>query len=152
MIPLGKNLLMRAASVLHDPVTTTDELIPSGETSSYRSNPLRLAEFALSRKDPAYVGKAKAIKADEDVRRETGHLPEKVRKDVEPLGISEEGTVYGSFVAAVKPETVRRASRRLPASACSAASRTSQKNMRPSVTAAISSTGECFPSPRINCI
>ena len=103
MIPLGKNLLMRAASVLHDPVTTTDELIPSGETSSYRSNPLRLAEFALSRKDPAYVGKAKAIKADEDVRRETGHLPEKVRKDVEPLGISEEGTVYGSFVAAVKP-------------------------------------------------
>ena len=55
MIPLGKNLLMRAASVLHDPVTTTDELIPSGETSSYRSNPLRLAEFALSRKDPAYA-------------------------------------------------------------------------------------------------
>lgn len=103
MIPLGKNLLMRAASVLHDPVTTTDELIPSGETSSYRSNPLKLAEFALSRKDPAYVGKAKAIKADEEVRRETGHLPEKVLKDVELLEINEEGTIYGSFVAAVKP-------------------------------------------------
>lgn len=59
--PLPDNLLIKLVSVIHDPVTTTDELIPSGETSSYRSNPFKLAEFTLSRKDPAYVGKAKAI-------------------------------------------------------------------------------------------
>lgn len=57
--PLGENLLLKVASFITDPVTTTDELIPSGETSSYRSNPLGLAEFTLSRKDPAYVGRAK---------------------------------------------------------------------------------------------
>lgn len=61
--PLPQNLLLRVASVIHDPVTTTDELIPSGETSSYRSNPYKLAEFTLSRKDPAYVGRAKAVRA-----------------------------------------------------------------------------------------
>ena len=59
--PLGDNLLLKVASYITDPVTTTDELIPSGETSSYRSNPLGLAEFALSRKDPAYVGRAKEV-------------------------------------------------------------------------------------------
>lgn len=58
---LKEHLLLKVASVLTDPVTTTDELIPSGETSSYRSNPYKLAEFALSRKDPAYVSRAKAI-------------------------------------------------------------------------------------------
>ena len=102
-IPLGKNLLMRAVSVLTDPVTTTDELIPSGETSSYRSNPLKLAEFTLSRKDPHYVAKAKAVKEDEAVRRETGRLPEELLKKVEKLEISEEGTIYGSCIVAVKP-------------------------------------------------
>ena len=56
------------ASYITDPVTTTDELIPSGETSSYRSNPLGLAEFTLSRKDPAYVGRAKAVRAQEQQR------------------------------------------------------------------------------------
>ena len=61
MQPLAENLLVELAAVLHDPVTTTDELIPSGETSSYRSNPLRLAEFTLSRREPAYVGRAKAV-------------------------------------------------------------------------------------------
>lgn len=61
--PLPENLLIQLASVIHDPVTTTDELIPSGETSSYRSNPFKLAEFTLSRKDPGYVGRAKAIHA-----------------------------------------------------------------------------------------
>ena len=66
---LADNLLMQVASVLRDPVTTTDELIPSGETSSYRSNPLGLAEFTLSRKDPAYVGRAKAVQAEEAARR-----------------------------------------------------------------------------------
>ena len=103
MIPLGKNVLIKAVSVITDPVTTTDELIPSGETSSYRSNPMKLAEFALSRKDPGYVGRAKAVKADEDARRATGELPESVLREVEPLHIRTEGTIYGSCVVAVKP-------------------------------------------------
>ena len=67
--PLGDNLLLKVASYITDPVTTTDELIPSGETSSYRSNPLGLAEFTLSRKDPEYVGRAKAVQAEETARR-----------------------------------------------------------------------------------
>ena len=67
--PLGNNLLLKVASYITDPVTTTDELIPSGETSSYRSNPLGLAEFTLSRKDPEYVSRAKAVQAEEVARR-----------------------------------------------------------------------------------
>ncbi|SMC70609.1 hydratase [Sporomusa malonica] len=67
--PLPVNLLLRVTSVIHDPVTTTDELIPSGETSSYRSNPYKLAEFTLSRKDPAYVGRAKEAQALETKRQ-----------------------------------------------------------------------------------
>jgi aconitate hydratase len=66
---LPENLLVKIVSFITDPVTTTDELIPSGETSSYRSNPLRLAEFTLSRKDPLYVEKAKAVKELEEERR-----------------------------------------------------------------------------------
>ena len=66
MCALPENLVLRVVSEIHDPVTTTDELIPSGETSSYRSNPLGLAEFALSRKDPAYVGRAKEIRAAQE--------------------------------------------------------------------------------------
>ena len=58
MSPLTENILMKVSSLIEDPVTTTDELIPSGETSSYRSNPLGLAEFTLSRRDPKYVGKS----------------------------------------------------------------------------------------------
>ena len=69
MAALPENLLLKVVSEIHDPVTTTDELIPSGETSSYRSNPLGLAEFTLSRKDPAYVGRAKAVQAEEAARR-----------------------------------------------------------------------------------
>jgi aconitate hydratase len=70
LIPgLTENLLIRIVSYITDSVTTTDELIPSGETSSYRSNPLALAEFTLSRRDPEYVGKAKAVKAQEEERR-----------------------------------------------------------------------------------
>ena len=104
MIPLGKNVLIKAVSVINDPVTTTDELIPSGETSSYRSNPLKLAEFALSRKDPGYVGRAKEVKAAEEVRRETGSLPESVLKDLQDKEIVlGEGTIYGSCVVANKP-------------------------------------------------
>ncbi len=68
MSPLTDDLVLRVASVITDPVTTTDELIPSGETSSYRSNPLKLSEFALSRKDPAYVGRAKAVQVFEKSR------------------------------------------------------------------------------------
>ena len=67
--PLGDNLLLKVASYITDPVTTTDELIPSGETSSFRSNPLGLAEFTLSRKDPEYVSRAKAVQAEEKARR-----------------------------------------------------------------------------------
>ena len=100
-IPMAKNVLIKAVSVIDDPVTTTDELIPSGETSSYRSNPLRLAEFALSRKDPGYVGRAKQVKAAEEERRSTGSLPEEVLKEV---GIQlAPDTMYGSCVIARKP-------------------------------------------------
>ena len=80
MSALPENLILKVVSEIHDPVTTTDELIPSGETSSYRSNPLRLAEFALSRKDPAYVGRAKEVqkaqKAIEKGGRASEALPE----------------------------------------------------------------------------
>ncbi len=88
MEELKDNLLLKVVSVLNDPVTTTDELIPSGETSSYRSNPLKLAEFALSRKDPAYVGRAKAVK--------TEGFPQ-------DLGLDENATTYGSVVCSIKP-------------------------------------------------
>ena len=63
MSALPENMILKVVSEIHDPVTTTDELIPSGETSSYRSNPLGLAEFTLSRKDPAYVGRAKEVQS-----------------------------------------------------------------------------------------
>ena len=80
MAPLPENLLLKVVSEIHDPVTTTDELIPSGETSSYRSNPLGLAEFTLSRKDPLYVGRAKEVqkgeKAIEEGRDPVEDLPE----------------------------------------------------------------------------
>ncbi|MGN1077538.1 MAG: hydratase, partial [Candidatus Gallimonas sp.] len=101
-IALGENLLMKAVSVLTDPVTTTDELIPSGETSSYRSNPVKLSSFALSRKDPAYVGRAKAVQEEEKARRESGSLPESV---LGALGgfVPPAGTVYGSVVLSNKP-------------------------------------------------
>ncbi len=75
---LTDDLLVKIVSYITDPVTTTDELIPSGETSSFRSNPLRLAEFTLSRKDPAYVGRAKAVKALDEART-AGTLPEEVQ-------------------------------------------------------------------------
>lgn len=100
-IPLANSVLMKAVSVLTDPVTTTDELIPSGETSSYRSNPMRLAQFALSRKDPEYVVRAKAVFEDEKKRRESGSLPEEV---LEKVGIKlDKDTMYGSCVVARKP-------------------------------------------------
>ena len=110
MCALTDNLILKVVSEIHDPVTTTDELIPSGETSSYRSNPLGLAEFALSRKDPAYVGRAKAVQAAEKAR-EAGEdmaavLPElsdvlsAIRTTYE---VTPENTGVGSTIFAVKP-------------------------------------------------
>ena len=95
-IPLPEDLLLTAAAAIYDPVTTTDELIPSGETSSYRSNPLRLSEFALSRKDPQYVPRAKAIQAEEQKRR-AGEATDAL------LGRDPKTTGLGSFVMALKP-------------------------------------------------
>ncbi len=100
-LALSQNLLIKAVSVLQDEVTTTDELIPSGETSSYRSNPLKLAEFTLSRKDSDYVKQAKCVKADEEFRRVHGILPETVLQEVN-IDIKPD-TIYGSCVVAVKP-------------------------------------------------
>ena len=108
---LPDNLVLRVVSEIHDPVTTTDELIPSGETSSYRSNPLGLAEFALSRKDPEYVGRAKDIQRAEKARMEGEH-PCQAHPDVKPVmnvikktyaDASHENTGFGSTIFAVKP-------------------------------------------------
>ena len=103
VISLTDNVLVKLAAVIEDPVTTTDELIPSGETSSYRSNPLKLAEFALSRKVPEYVGRAKGIYADELARRD-GALPTEYADALARAGIRLTGSVsIGSGVYAVKP-------------------------------------------------
>ncbi len=108
---LPENLLLQVVSEIHDPVTTTDELIPSGETSSYRSNPLGLAEFALSRKDPAYVGRAKAIQKAETART-AGEDPCAACPDAAPVfaavqtsfsEVSVQNTGFGSVIFAVKP-------------------------------------------------
>ena len=103
--PLGEELLLQVASVLRDPVTTTDELIPSGETSSYRSNPLRLAEFTLSRREPAYVGRAKDAAALEAQRR-AGEVPEALKAVLDRVGDGQAllaETQFGSCVFANRP-------------------------------------------------
>ena len=97
MQPLPEDLLLKVASVIHDPVTTTDELIPSGETSSYRSNPARLAEFTLSGKDPAYVGRAKTIQAVEAKRQ----------KLASPDGLDDELISLFSQVSKEKPQNTK---------------------------------------------
>lgn len=84
MCELPENLVLRVVSEIHDPVTTTDELIPSGETSSYRSNPLGLAEFTLSRKDPAYVGLAKDIQTAQTAVME-GKCPLEAKPELKPV-------------------------------------------------------------------
>lgn len=108
---LPENLVLRVVSEIHDPVTTTDELIPSGETSSYRSNPMGLAEFTLSRKDPAYVERAKDIQKAEKARM-AGEHPCQAHPDVKPVmqaikktfeDVSHENTGFGSTIFAVKP-------------------------------------------------
>ena len=111
MDALPENLLLKVVSEIHDPVTTTDELIPSGETSSYRSNPLGLAEFALSRKDPAYVGRAKEVqKAEKAIEAEA--CPAEALAELKPVmnkiheaypEIDRTNLGVGSTIFAVKP-------------------------------------------------
>ena len=111
MVALTDNLLLKVVSEIHDPVTTTDELIPSGETSSYRSNPLGLAEFALSRKDPEYVGKAKEVQKVEKAREagqcmceysdEYKKILETIKKEF--ADVNKENLGVGSTIYAVKP-------------------------------------------------
>jgi aconitate hydratase len=111
--PLPANLLLKVASVLHDAVTTTDELIPSGETSSFRSNPTRLAEFTLSRKDPQYVAKAKSVQELER-KRQAGEVTAELMNFLRPILAENEedaeknqpimqNTGIGSVIFAVKP-------------------------------------------------
>ena len=99
MSPLSENLIMRVVSEIHDPVTTTDELIPSGETSSYRSNPLGLAEYTLSRKDPAYVGRAKEVRTLEELRANHA-LGDKGDPSLPCPGVSDKE--FGKAVAVVR--------------------------------------------------
>ncbi len=108
---LPENLVLRVVSEIHDPITTTDELIPSGETSSYRSNPLGLAEFTLSRKDPAYVGRAKDIQTAQTAVME-GKCPLEAKPELKPVMAvihkaypnAGEGNIgFGSTIFAVKP-------------------------------------------------
>ncbi len=108
---LTDNLVLKVVSEIHDPVTTTDELIPSGETSSYRSNPLKLAEFALSRKDPDYVGLAKEVQVAEKAR-EAGENPADAFSELKPVwdkiaesypDADKDNTGVGSTIFAVKP-------------------------------------------------
>ncbi len=115
MVALTDNLLLKVVSEIHDPVTTTDELIPSGETSSYRSNPLGLAEFALSRKDPSYVPRAKEVRAFEEAREDGVSALEKMVEasaEIQPVirsikekfpGMTWDNTGIGSTIFAVKP-------------------------------------------------
>ena len=111
MEALPENILLKVVSEIHDPVTTTDELIPSGETSSYRSNPLGLAEFALSRKDPQYVGRAKQVRAAEESRAAGGD-PCDTLAEIRPVmeavkkqfaNADKTNTGIGSTIFAVKP-------------------------------------------------
>ncbi len=111
MSALPENMILKVVSEIHDPVTTTDELIPSGETSSYRSNPLGLAEFTLSRKDPAYVGRAKEVRAAQEAVEANGN-PVEVLAELAPVidaihakyaDVTNENIGIGSTIFAVKP-------------------------------------------------
>lgn len=101
MSELKQNIIMKVVAVINDPVTTTDELIPSGETSSYRSNPMRLAEFTLSRKRPDYVERAKKVNVDEQAR-ENGNIADEYKNAVNKCNIVGEYGI-GSVIYAVKP-------------------------------------------------
>lgn len=111
MPALAENLVLKVVSEIHDPVTTTDELIPSGETSSFRSNPLGLAEFTLSRKDPAYVGRAKEVQKAQQAISE-GKSPVEALAELKPVldtvkgvfaDVNEKNIGVGSTIFAVKP-------------------------------------------------
>ena len=111
MSALPENMILKVVSEIHDPVTTTDELIPSGETSSYRSNPLGLAEFTLSRKDPAYVGRAKEVRAAQEAG-EANSNPVEALAELAPVidaihakyaDVTNENIGIGSTIFAVKP-------------------------------------------------
>ena len=111
MSALPENMILKVVSEIHDPVTTTDELIPSGETSSYRSNPLGLAEFTLSRKDPAYVGRAKEVQAAQKAI-EAGNCPAEALPELKPVfkalhekypDVDKTNVGVGSTIFAVKP-------------------------------------------------
>ena len=120
--PLGENILLKVCSKIMDPVTTTDELIPSGETSSYRSNPLGLAEFTLSRRDPEYVGRSKAVRAMEEARlaakaggssdAKAGGFPAEAPADLQAAlaqlgeitpGVAADDVQIGSMIYCVRP-------------------------------------------------
>ena len=104
MRPLSDDILLKVVSEIHDPVTTTDELIPSGETSSFRSNPLGLAEFTLSRKDPAYVGRAKAVRdRSEEVKAEVSRAEKILEEKYPEFKGRIEKAGLGSTIYAVKP-------------------------------------------------
>ena len=104
MRPLSDDILLKVVSEIHDPVTTTDELIPSGETSSFRSNPLGLAEFTLSRKDPAYVGRAKAVRdKSEEVKAEVKRAEKILEEKYPEFKGRVEKAGLGSTIYAVKP-------------------------------------------------
>ena len=104
MQPLSDDILLKVVSEIHDPVTTTDELIPSGETSSFRSNPLGLAEFTLSRKDPAYVGRAKAVRdRSEEVKAEVSRTEKILEEKYPEFKGRIEKAGLGSTIYAVKP-------------------------------------------------
>jgi len=102
MYQLDDNMLVKLCAVIHDDVTTTDELIPSGETSSYRSNPLKLSEFALSRRVPEYVGRSKAVSALE-VARQNGEAPAEIVEVLNKVGGDIKNTTIGSCVFAKRP-------------------------------------------------
>ena len=102
MYAMQENMLLELAAVIHDPVTTTDELIPSGETSSYRSNPLKLSEFALSRRVPEYVGLSKEIQK-QDLARRAGEVSANIAEALAKVGAKAEDTSFGSCVFANRP-------------------------------------------------
>lgn len=103
MQPLGDNMLVKIVSAIFDDVTTTDELIPSGETSSYRSNPMKLAEFTLSRKDPAYVQRAKDVKKTEDLRLTGKPIDDELTVTLQKLGVKLSEVQLSSAIFAIKP-------------------------------------------------
>jgi aconitate hydratase len=142
--PMSEDMLVKIVSYITDDVTTTDELIPSGETSSYRSNPEKLSEFTLSRKDPGYVGRAKAVRAAE-ASRGKGEDPAAALEELKGVyakiksafpAFDAANCALVSAVYANKPATAAPGNRRLPARKFSAAARTSRASTQRNVTAA----------------